>query len=384
MKKSSYLIFLKDENLALNKISGEILKTKMPKQKSKDSTIMLNYIFLSKIFSAYGVVILHTNGNGVFWHFKNHYEKYKYYLISSNLIECIFYYSVPFFVLCIGATLLDFNEKYGLKIYYIRRIKKVIIPFLIWNIILYLFRTYLLRDMKKIKINFINIWNLYYGHKIYSIFNSIHIFILMYMIIPLIAYVRKENKITIYSYSFIILFLIQTLIPYLISIFRLNLIWVYQIHAGYIIYIFAGYIIEHYKFLFSIKLIIYLFGIFGLLLHIFGTQILILRYKKTIEIHKGYLNLPCILYSCALFLFIKEFNILFSKKIYIEFINKIGTLTMGSFYMHFPMMKIYIKNFKINKLGLKYRLFGGIIICSLCLILTALMKKIPIIKYVVP
>lgn len=115
MKKSSYLIFLKDENLDLNKISGEILKTKMPKQKSKDSTIILNYIFLSKILSAYGVVILHTNGNGVFWHFKYHYEKYKYYLISSNLIECIFYYSVPFFVLCIGATLLDFNEKYGLK-----------------------------------------------------------------------------------------------------------------------------------------------------------------------------------------------------------------------------------------------------------------------------
>ena len=32
----------------------------------------------------------------------------------ANIIESLFYFAVPFFVLCIGATLLDFNEKYGI------------------------------------------------------------------------------------------------------------------------------------------------------------------------------------------------------------------------------------------------------------------------------
>ena len=63
------------------------------------------------------LVILHTNNK--FWHFN--YNIYKQYWISANAIESIFYFAVPVFILCIGATLLDFNEKYGLKEYYYKR-----------------------------------------------------------------------------------------------------------------------------------------------------------------------------------------------------------------------------------------------------------------------
>ena len=66
------------------------------------------------------------------------YNNYKSYWISANLIETIFYYAVPVFVLCIGATLLDFNEKYSLKKYYYKRFEKVIIPLFCWSFILYL------------------------------------------------------------------------------------------------------------------------------------------------------------------------------------------------------------------------------------------------------
>ena len=42
--------------------------------------------------------------------------------IIENIYETAFYYSVPFFVLCIGVTLLDFNERYGLLEYNKKRI----------------------------------------------------------------------------------------------------------------------------------------------------------------------------------------------------------------------------------------------------------------------
>ena len=172
---------------------------------------------------------MHTNG--IFWNFN------------------------PVFVLCIGATLLDFNEKYGLKDYYFRRFLKVILPLFLWSIILYYYRVYFLKNLQKEKLNFVNIWNLFYSSRINPIFSSFHQFIITYMIIPLIAYVDKSKKIELYSYCFITLIITQSLIPYLIKIFEPNLLWIYTFNPGYIIYIFPGYIIQNYKFPVIFKLI---------------------------------------------------------------------------------------------------------------------------------
>ena len=204
------------------------------------------------------------------------------------------------------------------------------------------------------------------------------------MIIPLLAYVEKSKKIKIYTYCFITLLLSQAFFPYIITIFCLNLVWIYNINVGYLIYIFAGYIIHNYTFSKIKKVIIYFLGIFGLLIHIFGTQILTLKYKKIILFHKGYLNLPCILYSCSLFLFIKENSNLIFKFIHRKLIIKIGSLTIGPFFIHLPIIELSFKYFKIDGYNLNYRLFGGIIISIICFIITFFIKKIPIINYLVP
>jgi len=130
------------ENIKLNNnskkeeynISRNLLKVKeIIKIKNENKNKILDYISLVKIIACFSVILLHTNHN--FWIFD--YNTYQQYWISANIIESIFYFAVPFFVLCIGATLLDFNEKYGLIIYFKRRIKKVVIPLFLWNIILY-------------------------------------------------------------------------------------------------------------------------------------------------------------------------------------------------------------------------------------------------------
>ena len=64
----------------------------------------------------------------------------------------IFYFAVPFFVLCIGATLLNFNEKYEIKEYYKKRIKKVVMPLICWSVILYYYKVYILKIMGKKKL----------------------------------------------------------------------------------------------------------------------------------------------------------------------------------------------------------------------------------------
>lgn len=357
----------------------------IPNIKKKNSIYMvqfdkIDYISFSKILACFSVVILHTNNK--FWDFQ--YDNYKNYWISANFIECIFYFAVPMFVLCIGATLLNFNERYGLIKYYKKRILKIVIPLLSWTFLLYFYKVYFLKVINKSKITFTFLWNLYYGHGVYHILGSLHSFLLLYLIIPLLAFVEKSQKLKIYIYCFITLLLCQAFFPYLINVFGLNLIWIYNIDIGYIIYIFAGYIIQNYKFSIITKLIIYFLGIFGLLIHIIGTKVLTLKYKRIILLHKGYLNLPCILYSCSVFLFIKENAYLIFKFINKKFISKIGSLTLGPFFMHTPIIDFSIKYLKIDLYSLNYRLFGGIIICIICLIITFILKKIPLINYIVP
>ncbi len=160
--------------------------------------------------------------------------------------------------------------------------------------------------MAKEKITFVYVWNLYFLSKLNAIFGSIHGFLKMYLIIPLLAFVEKSKKIKIYSYCLVTLFISQALVPYLINLFQSELAWIYNIKVDQLIYIFAGYIIQNYKFSNLTKLKIYFFGIAGLLIHFFGTQILTIKYNKISYLHKGYLNAPCVVYSCASFLFIKE------------------------------------------------------------------------------
>ena len=360
------------EGFSLIKVDNSekiIIKKSIIKNKEIEKIKTFEYISLAKIIAAFAVVILHTNG--AFWSFN--FSNYKRYWLSANIIECIFYFAVPFFALCIGATLLDFNEKYGLLKYYYRRIIKVVIPLLFWSFSLYFYRLYVLKNCSKVKLSFENLWNLYYKHKVYSIFGSFHTFLEGYMIIPLLAYVEKSKKLKIYLYCFFMLLITQAIIPYLIKLLNPNLEWVYHINAGYIIYIFAGYIKRK-------RIFIYILGIICLLIHIYGTKILTLKYKSIIKLHKGYLNL----YSCSLFLFLKENTKILSMLINPVYINKIGSLTIGSFFMHMPIKDSYLKLFSVNKFSLEFRLFSGIIICFISLLITAIIKKIPILKYTVP
>jgi len=109
----------------------------------------LTYISLVKIISVFLVILKHTNEN--YWVFNQ-------YWISTNIMASFCMCAVPLFSLCIGATLLDFNERYNIKIYWKRRIKKVVLPILGWNIIYYFYRVYILKNFQKINFDFINLY----------------------------------------------------------------------------------------------------------------------------------------------------------------------------------------------------------------------------------
>ena len=133
-----------NENIKISNINNHNNLSLKIKQNYADKNNLINYISFAKIISSFGVITLHMN-NG-FWHY-NISKKKKW--IIENLYETLFYYSVPFFVLCIGATLLNFGERYGLYEYNKKRIIKVFVPLIGWTFILYLYKVYILKNKSK-------------------------------------------------------------------------------------------------------------------------------------------------------------------------------------------------------------------------------------------
>lgn len=361
----------------LNGKSNNILSLKV-KSYNDDKINLINYISFAKMISSFGVVTLHINGG--FWSY-NISKKKKW--IVQNLYETLFYYSVPFFVLCICATLLNFRERYGLYEYNKKRIIKVFVPLVGWTFILYFYKVYILKNIRKESFNYFSLWNYFFSSKLYPIYNSLHEFLKTYMLIPLFAYVEKSIKLRIYTYFFILL-ITQSIIPYLITLFANKMIYIYKINIGYMIYIFAGYIIHNHNFSRLSKKFIYILGIFSFFIHLLGTNILTFRYNRIITIHKGYLNLPCILYSCSFFIFIKNYSYLFYNIIDIKYINIIGSLTLGPFFIHLAVKETIDKFFKFDELINYSVLLSSFIIFSICLFISAILKKIPILKILVP
>lgn len=368
---------MQKKNNINNYDEANILITKEKKNQDYKQKI-LDYISFSKILASYGVIVLHINN---FW--KCNFKNKKKWIIA-NLYESLFYYSVPFFVLCIGATLLNFNDRYGLIEYNKKRFIKVFIPLVGWTMILYLYKVYILKNIKEEIFDFISLYNYFFMSKLYHIFDSLHVFLTTYMLIPLVAYIEKSNKLKVYSYYFTVLLITQTAIPYFIHLFGDKIIFIYRVKIGYLIYIFAGYIIHYHNFSKSFKLIIYLLGTISFLIHLIGTHVLAFKYNKIIRLHKGYLNLPSVIYSCSLFLLIKDYSYIVIKILNRKYINKIGSLTLGPFFMHLAL-KETIEQFTVFKLlaNLNILLFS-LVIFLICVILSAIIRKIQVLKILVP
>jgi hypothetical protein len=206
-----------------------------------------------------------------------------------------------------------------------------------------------------------------------------------YMAIPLIAYIDMFNKIKIYSISFSLLLINTSTIPYFMKFFNDNRItWPYNYNLGYIIYLFAGYIIHNHKFNEKARILIYMLGLLGLLSRIIISHYLTMKYKKPDGTQIGYVNLPIVLYSCSIFLFVKENSNNIFKIIKKEHINTIGSLSMGPFFLHYIIIWGFFKLFNYNEFSFIYRFYGSFIITFMCFIITLMMKKIPIIKNLVP
>lgn len=336
-----------------------------------------NYISCLRIVCCLSVIILHTNG--IFWS-----RPHGMLWVSANFLETFFYFAVPVFFMISGATLLDYRDKYSTKVFFKKRFSKTIVPFIFWSIVAGLFNAWLYRQLFDFNIAHVidNILNTkYFG--IYWFFTSLFA---VYLSMPLLSAVT--DKLNVYIYMVVVGVVCVGILPLLFSLLGLGA-WPITppVVGGYVIYVLLGYIFSKKNLSKKQRCFVYILGVVGWLVHFVGTVYLSMGTEEINSTFKGYLNIPAILQAVAVFVFFKNINYdrICDCHVFVgKLINKLASYTFGIYLLHmFPIY--YLTNrFSIDTSLIKWRLGGALMVFALCAVVTGTIKKIPVVRALLP
>lgn len=319
------------------------------------------YISLARVWAAICVITLHT------------VETYglvssKPYWMEANIIVGIVESAIPIFFMITGATLIDYRERYTTNEYLKKRILKVGIPLGIWFLIACVYGYFMKTDAMK------------FPYWFYFIMMG------MYLCIPLFSAVQKELREKVFLYVVLISFVLNYFIPLCADVFDLPLRaqFPFDIGAGYLIYLLLGYLMDKKEISFRKKVIVYIFAFIGFVLKVGGTYILSLRNGVLDGTFGHYTNVPCLLISIGMFLFLKEIGNRIENNRTIKIIDCLSGYTMASYVLHQYVSCYLIRPYINDIYSLAYNLGAPILNFVICVVITYIMRKIPVLRKIVP
>ncbi len=339
-----------------------------------------SYITLLSVVSAIAVVIMHTNG--CYWQFS-----YERYWITANFLNAVCVFAVPIFFMISGATLLDYNERYSTAEFFKKRATKTVIPFFAWSFICLLLNIFC---FKTVAIEDISLKYIINGLANCS-FNSVYWFFwplfCIYACIPLLAAVPKEKRRSLFTYFAVAGFIVNGLVPFVIRVFKLDIQWPLSISVASeaLLYIFIGYLLKEFEAKLWHRLCIYAAALVALGFYSYGTQVLSFEAGKIIDTFKGSNNVTSICYAAGIFMLFKQVG---NRIMELKWLNKAVSLlkdyTFCVYLMHMPILLAIEGVFGFDTRSIFWRVGGFVVIIPICMAITWLMRKIPVIRKIAP
>ena len=343
----------------------------------------MGYIDFLGCISAFAVVMLHTNE--VF-----HIFSYEAYWVTANAIECLMYFAVPVFLLISAATLLNYRERYSTKEFFIRRMHKTLIPFFVWSLAA-MAAQYVYKGGGGVKtegiadISLEMVFNGIFNFRFLSIYSFFGYLFSMYLAVPVLSDI--SDKIKVFRYMAATGILLNSFVPLLCSLMGVEWGFVsFDICAGYMIYLPLGFLLSKEDFSKKNRIIIYVLGIIGLAVHSFGTYFLSVSEGSLEEVFKGYTNLPCILYSCAVFTFGRYAYPHLEKRFtrLPRWISVVSRYTFGVYLIHIYIVRILMMLTKADIYSLAWRLGSPFVVFPVSILIVWGVRKLPYGKRVFP
>ena len=125
-------------------------------------------------------------------------------------------------------------------------------------------------------------------------------------------------------------------------------------------------------------------SIVGLLLHMVGTYVSSVAKGEIVKTFKEYTNLPTVLYSLGVFLLIKQLSGMLKNSNFWRIVNVLAQYSFPSYLMQMFFLKYISVYTPIDRYSLVYRLGAPIVIFPCIMLITIVLRKIPVVKKIVP
>ena len=330
------------------------------------------YLDVLRILAIFAVVILHTSSPTTY-----HYVHDPASWFIGNFFNSITRWCVPLFVMVSGALLLSTNPDEPVRVFFKKRLNKVILPFIVWIIIYFIYRhihygeDFTFSTAVKDVLNVDVYWHLWFMYMIIGLYLATPIFRL---------YIKAaDQKNLLY---FLALWFIASFIPVINALFDVNIHYLFRTVSSYIGFFILGYYLSKYNLSAPKRWLIYVLAILSLVITYFGTLYMTIRNNGALDqTFYAYLRPNTILIAAAIFVAGKSIKVNPSHK---KKIVHLSNLSFGIYLVH-PMFRNWIFEYiNVQKMTLITVPVDIVIISILSFAVVYILRKIPIIKRIVP
>ena len=258
---------------------------------------------------------------------------------QSLVAECGFYWCVPIFLMLSGATLLDYQDKYSTPEFFKRRIRRTVIPWLVWSVLILIeklhtgeivIEPFSLREAASLVLTY----------KVESTYWYFGALFPLYLCMPVFSALRNNRKALWYIVG--ASFVLNSTYPIIQRWLGLSFSLSFPI-GGLSIYILLGYLLKDMEFTKGQRRAIYVLGVLAFAFRYVYTLVLSVQAGATDTSIKGYGNFHAILLSVAVFVFLNsiDWDSILSDKAK-SVLAGLSACSFGIYLMHRAVMRAEI------------------------------------------
>ncbi len=294
----------------------------------KEST---SYLYFLRIFAAILVILLHCIAP--FLSNLYYFETRIWWI--CNALNCISRAAVPLFFMISGYLLLSNPKTLNIKEFYKKRIPRLLVSLIIWNILYYLYSNYQDLSVSEFFKQALHSGTSYHLWFVYSMIG-------FYLLLPFLKRITDNCSNKQLWLLTIILSFSSTIRPFINTTFHVYVYFSDKLANGYIIFFLLGYLLGTTKFNFKTYATVYICGILGMFMGVFGNWYFSSDEALNLIANEAY-RVNHILCACAIFVFFKQ--IPFDKNPRLLGIAKaFSGLTFGIYLIH-PMLLDFFDGF---------------------------------------
>ncbi|MDA3062020.1 MULTISPECIES: acyltransferase [unclassified Campylobacter] len=338
------------------------------------------YLDVLNIIAIISVIALHCNGIVHKYHTENSWAQ-------SLVVETVFFFAVPLFLMISGANLLGYISKYDTQTFFKKRFAKVLYPAIFWICIAFIWRIFILKAISLENVGIVEFINMVFINKEMPIYYFIWWILGLYLTIPILTHLTTDAKYqSVLWYAVGIFFIFNALIPNLLKLVGINWNNSFSLQmGGVVIYAILGYLLAVSNISKKLRYIIYALAIFAIIYRYSFTYFQSKEAGKVITITWGYFQFHVFFLTSAIFLFVKNMNLekLQNNARITKILANIANCSFGVYLCHMIIVHYELSIFGIDEYSLQWRTIGIITTYIISLALVYLLKQIPFIRRVV-